>query len=71
MELPGAKESKLSAARYTSSFYAASDLKKKREVAQLVQLNQEVMDGWFQMRANLFHFCGLFSLTPAGKVECT
>ena len=52
MELPGAKESKLSA-RYTSSFYAASDLKKKREVAQLVQLNQEVMDGWFQMRANL------------------
>ena len=56
MELPGAKESKLSAARYTSSFYAASDLKKKREVAQLVQLNQEVMDGWFQMRANLFHF---------------
>ena len=70
MELPGAKESKLSA-RYTSSFYAASDLKKKREVAQLVQLNQEVMDGWFQIRANLFLFCGLFSLTPAGKVECT
>ena len=29
MELPGAKESKLSA-RYTSSFYAASDLKKKK-----------------------------------------
>ena len=56
MELTGAKESKLSAARYTSSFYAASDLKKKREVAQLVQLNQEVMDGWFQMRANLFLF---------------
>ena len=64
MELPGAKESKLSAARYTSSFYAASDLKKKR--SSTTGPVEPGGDGWLVPDESKS-----ISLTPADKVQCT